>query len=111
MLTGINRLALGTFTQQLLAITNSPDASNDVNLLPRRIPRAEAWLYGFPGLSTFLRHNLDPNRKTAELTMKASGTPGIPYDPPLTLKASIYNGLLGDDMVPITANCPTGSCT
>jgi hypothetical protein len=30
---------------------------------------------------------------------------------PFALRASIYNGMLSDTIVPITASCPTGNCT
>jgi hypothetical protein len=30
---------------------------------------------------------------------------------PFALRASIYNGMLSDSIVPITASCPTGNCT
>ncbi|KIV83869.1 hypothetical protein PV11_05858 [Exophiala sideris] len=78
-------LAVGTFNQQLISYSQYP--TNTPSLQPGNLPRAEVW------------NDFEGN--------PAEGS----CFPSLDFKAAVYNGMMTENIAPITANCPTGNCT
>ncbi|KAJ9604775.1 hypothetical protein H2200_010890 [Cladophialophora chaetospira] len=80
-------LAFGTFVQQLLAVGRFPIYDLKSALQPGNIPRTEIFRY-------------------------YAGNPAeIGFPLPLYLKASVYNGMLGDNITAVEATCPSDNCT
>ena len=81
-------LGFGAFTQQLIHVVTLPVSSTGISsLLPGNVPHSLIWINS------------------------TGGTPEGGLSTTISIKASIYNGVLEGGIVPLSASSPTGNCT
>ena len=101
-------LGFSTFVQQLLAVGQFPITDHESILQPGNIPQTESFLYygGNPSEIGQSRSQLWTRTKLSGSVLILAG-----FSLPLYLKASVYSGMLGDNITAVESSCPTGNCT